>query len=67
MFASLIALAGIEQALGFPTGPPASTCGNLVPAGHPVAATSNLPGGFYINSDLLDNDGNYTGGQTYIS
>ena len=63
VFASLVAL--IQQAYGNSAGPPTSTCSDLVPRGHPVAATDGFPGRFYIISDLVDNGGNYTGGQMY--
>lgn len=64
----MISLIFVDQVKCFPSGAPSSACATLVPSGHTgTTQASDVPGGFYIYTDLLDNGGNgmFTLGTTY--
>ena len=67
LFASLVALSVIQHVHGRSSGAPVEICDTLIPDSnaHPGGQATDLPGGFYIISDLVDNGGNYIAGQTY--
>ena len=60
----VLVLTGSERAVAYSSGAPVAACSTLTP-GHPFAS-QDPPGGYYIYSSLIDNNGGvYTPGTTY--
>ena len=50
-----------------PNGAPASVCSNLVPAGHPVGAANDAPGGYFVDTSLRDANFAFNASTEYTS
>ena len=66
---SLVLLSVTVQVYSRPDGAPIAACPTLIPghnnANNDVSNAENLPGGFYIYSDLFDRSGTYMADTNY--
>lgn len=63
LFAVLATTAVVSNA--YPDGAPTSVCNSLVPAGHTVGSANDQPGGFFIDTELRDDNFAFMAGETY--
>lgn len=56
-----------DEVWSYPSGAPVSVCGSLTPSHSGTSQADDVPGGFYIFTELLENgvNGMYTMGETY--